>query len=128
MNNENKNSIRLDQYLFFVRFFKSRNLASKFVLNGKLRIEGTIVKKPHKSVCINDVLTIEKNDQIKIIKILKLPIRRGPFLEAKDCYEDQTPNLDIKQKRQNFFHSFISRVGRPTKMDRRKIDKLMGRN
>ena len=128
MNNENNDSIRLDQYLFFVRLFKSRNLASKFVSNGKLRIGGTIVKKPHKLVSINNILTIENNDKIKIIKILKLPIRRGPFLEAKDCYEDQTPDLEKNKNFQKNINSYISRVGRPTKMDRRKIDKLMGRN
>ena len=124
----NNDSIRLDLYLFFVRFFKSRHLASKFVSNGKLRIGGAIVRKPHKRVSINNILTMENHDKIKIIKVLKLPIRRGPFLEVKDCYEDQTPHLEKKQMPKKNIDLYITRIGRPTKMDRRKIDKLMGRN
>ena len=128
MTNVREKFIRLDQYLYFIRLFKSRSLATKFVLNGKVKVGQIIVKKPHKSIFINDTLIIDNDKNLRIIKILKLPSRRGPYSEAKTFYEDHI--LD-KGKKPNYSKNndlFISRIGRPTKMDRRKIDKLMGRN
>jgi ribosome-associated heat shock protein Hsp15 len=126
---QGKKTIRLDLYLFYIRLFKSRNLATKFITTSRVRIAGQVTQKPHKLVSIDDVLTIPINDKVKILKIINIPNRRGPFLESILYYEDLTP-IEKKEtttdKKVNL--KFVERVGRPTKLERRQTDKLMGRN
>ena len=126
---QEKKTIRLDLYLFYIRLFKSRNLATKFINTTRVRIAGQVTQKPHKLVSIDDVLTIPINDKVKILKIINIPNRRGPFLESILYYEDLTP-IEKKEittdKKVNL--KFVERVGRPTKLERRQTDKLMGRN
>jgi len=126
---QEKKTIRIDLYLFYIRLFKSRNLATKFIITSRVRIAGQVTQKPHKLVSIDDVLTIPINDKVKILKIINIPNRRGPFLESILYYEDLTP-IEKKEittdKKVNL--KFVERVGRPTKLERRQTDKLMGRN
>ena len=126
---QEKKTIRLDLYLFYIRLFKSRNLATKFITTSRIRIAGQVTQKPHKLVSIDDILTIPINDKVKILKIINIPNRRGPFLESILYYEDLTP-IEKKEtktdKKVNL--KFVERVGRPTKLERRQTDKLMGRN
>ena len=126
---QEKKTIRLDLYLFYIRLFKSRNLATKFITTSRVRIAGQVTEKPHKLVSIDDVLTIPINDKVKILKIINIPNRIGPFLESILNYEDLTP-IEKKEittdKKVNL--KFVERVGRPTKLERRQTDKLMGRN
>jgi ribosome-associated heat shock protein Hsp15 len=123
-----KKTIRLDLYLFYIRFFKSRNLATKYISTNRTRVSGQVTKKPHKLVSIDDVLTLPINDKVKILKIINIPFRRGPFLESTHYYEDLTP-IEKKENIQNKKAQvkFVERVGRPTKLERRQTDKLMGR-
>jgi ribosome-associated heat shock protein Hsp15 len=126
---QEKKTIRLDLYLFYIRLFKSRNLATKFITTSRVRIAGQVTQKPHKLISIDDILTIPINDKVKILKIINIPNRRGPFLESILYYEDLTP-IEKKEtktdKKVNL--KFVERVGRPTKLERRQTDKLMGRN
>ena len=126
---QEKKTIRLDLYLFYIRLFKSRNLATKFITTSRVRIAGQVTQKPHKLVSIDDVLTIPINDKVKILKIINIPNRRGPFLESILYYEDLTP-IEKKETTtdKEFNLKFVERVGRPTKLERRQTDKLMGRN
>ena len=64
-----KKTIRLDIYLYYIRIFKSRSIATKFVSTNRLRISGQVTQKPHKMISIGDVLTITINDNIKILKV-----------------------------------------------------------
>ena len=126
---QEKKTIRLDLYLFYIRLFKSRNLATKFITTSRVRIAGQVTQKPHKLVSIDDVLTIPINDKVKILKIINIPNRRGPFLESILYYEDLTPIEKKETKTDNKVNlKFVERVGRPTKLERRQTDKLMGRN
>ena len=126
---QEKKTIRLDLYLFYIRLFKSRNLATKFIITSRVRIAGQVTQKPHKLVSIDDVLTIPINDKVKILKIINIPNRRGPFLESILYYEDLTPIEKKETKTDNKVNlKFVERVGRPTKLERRQTDKLMGRN
>ena len=124
-----KKKLRLDTYLYYIRIFKSRNIATKFVLKNRLRISGQVTQKPHKLISIGDVLTMTINDNIKILKVLDIPIRRGPYSEALNFYEDITP-IESVPKKESFKlnNKFVERVGRPTKRERRQTDRLMGRN
>ena len=125
---ETKN-IRLDLYLFYIRIFKSRNLATKFIISNRLRISGQVTQKPHKLISIGDVLSLPIQDHVKILKVVDIPKRRGPFSEALNYYEDITP-LKTQENEVNVTpkFKFVERVGRPTKLERRQTDKLMGRD
>ena len=124
-----KKNIRLDLYLFYIRIFKSRNLATKFVISNRLRISGQVTQKPHKLISIGDVLSLPIQDHVKILKVVDIPKRRGPFSEALNYYEDITP-LKTQENEVNVTpkFKFVERVGRPTKLERRQTDKLMGRD
>ena len=124
-----KKNIRLDLYLFYIRIFKSRNLATKFIISNRLRISGQVTQKPHKLISIGDVLSLPIQDYVKILKVVDIPKRRGPFSEALNYYEDITP-LKMQENKVNVTPKlkFVERVGRPTKLERRQTDKLMGRD
>ena len=124
-----KKTLRLDIYLYYIRIFKSRSIATKFVLTNRLRISGQVTQKPHKMISVGDVLTMTINDNIKILKVLDIPSRRGPYPESLNFYEDITPNEIIpKKESSNIDIKFVKRVGRPTKRERRQTDRLMGRD
>lgn len=124
-----KKTVRLDLYLFYIRLFKSRNLATKFINANRIRVSGQVTQKPHKLVSIDNVLTLPINDKVKIIKITDIPYRRGSFLESVLYYEDLTPieKKEITTNKDSQMN-FVKRVGRPTKLERRQTDKLMGRD
>ncbi len=124
-----KKTLRIDIYLYYIRIFKSRSIATKFVLTNRLRISGQVTQKPHKMISVGDVLTMTINDNIKILKVLDIPSRRGPYPESLNFYEDIT-SIEIlpKKKSNNIDIKFVERVGRPTKRERRQTDRLMGRD
>ena len=124
-----KKTLRLDIYLYYIRIFKSRSIATKFVSTNRLRISGQVTQKPHKRISIGDILTLTINDNIKILKVLDIPNRRGPYSESLNFYEDITPIENIPKKENLMIKfKFVERVGRPTKRERRQTDRLMGRD
>ena len=124
-----KNTLRLDIYLYYIRIFKSRSLATKYILSNRLRISGQVTQKPHKMISIGDVLSMTIRGNVKILKILDIPNRRGPYSESLNFYEDITP-VENNQKREYLKPNikFAERLGRPTKRERRQIDRLMNRD
>ena len=120
-------SLRLDKWLWHARFFKSRTLASKLCKSGKVRVNGEPIKKAHVVVQPGDVLTFPLGPHIRLIKILKLGLRRGPAKEALLLYEDLEP--PVHQRPIAVVDAVAKRepgAGRPTKSHRRAIDRLMG--
>ena len=104
-------------------------MATKFILTNRLRISDQVSQKPHKMISIGDVLSITINDNIKILKVLDIPKRRGPYSESLNFYEDITPiEIIPKNKICKTDIKFVERVGRPTKRERRQTDRLMGRD
>ena len=120
-------SPRLDKWLWHARFLKSRTLASKLCKSGKVRVNGERVKKAHVVVQPGDVLTFPLGPHIRLIKILKLGLRRGPAKEAQLLYEDLEPPM---YRRPTAAVEPVAKrepgAGRPTKSHRRAIDRLMG--
>jgi len=121
--------LRADKWLWYARFFKSRSLATQICQAGKLRLSGLGVVKPHHKVKPGDVLTFPQARHIRVIKILALSTRRGPASEAQALYEDLkppepksrlpagTPDANITARRE-------PGSGRPTKRERRDLDRL----
>jgi|TARA_B110000438_G_scaffold133215_1_gene129106 ribosome-associated heat shock protein Hsp15 len=114
---------RIDKWLWYTRFFKSRSLATKFCNSGKIRINGIIIKKGHCSIRVGDVLTFPKGPYIRVISVLALSDRRGPAPEAKALFEDlNPPQPTIKLNRPLRPANREPGSGRPTKRDRRKTE------
>ena len=111
---------RLDKWLWHARFFKTRTLAAKVVSDGRVRVDGTPVSKPSRSVGVGDTLTFPQGRQIRVVRILAIAERRGPAPEAQALYDDLTPPAPPKAP------EGPKRIdgGRPTKKDRRAMDKL----
>ncbi|MDG1437370.1 MAG: RNA-binding S4 domain-containing protein [Emcibacteraceae bacterium] len=119
---------RIDVWLWYARFFKTRSLATKMVRGGKVRLNSNVCKKSSVSVTIGDVLTFSRGDDILIAKVLGLGARRGPAPEAQLLYEDLTPPKDTKQNSLKERPVLREKgAGRPTKAERRAIDHLMDR-
>ena len=122
-------SIRLDLFLFYIRIFKSRNLASKFINSNRLRVSDMVTQKPHKLISISDVITFSVNNRIKVIEVTDIPVRRGSYVESLNYYKDISPIQKTEKKEEKIpILKFVERVGRPTKLERRQTDKLMGRD
>mgnify|MGYP002060449719 FL=1 len=90
-------SLRVDKYLWFARFFKTRSLATKRANGGRIRVNGNKIKKSNDPVRVGDILTLAQGDQIRVIRVLDLGIRRGPAQEAQNLYEDITPKEDADE-------------------------------
>ena len=120
---------RIDKWLWYARFFKTRSLAAKFVTSGKVRVtsgDDTIrVTKAAHAVHIDDVLTFPKGHHVRVIKVLDPGKRRGPAPEAQALYEDLSPPQPRSKKQQVAKPAGRDKgAGRPTKKERRAIDKL----
>ncbi len=115
---------RLDKWLWFARFCKSRTLASKLCAAGKIRIGGELVHKAHYLVRLGDVLTFPQGAYIRVIRVVQLGARRGPAAEARTLYEDLSPPVP----REPADLQRAPGAGRPTKAERRAIDRFRGGN
>lgn len=118
--------IRLDKWLFFARIIKSRTLAAKLIGAGHVRINGEKTNQPSHAVNPDDVLTISLERAIKIVKIIDCGTRRGPAPEAQLLYEDNSPPPIEKSssKLEGLAAKRDPGAGRPTKKERREMDRL----
>src|SRR5210317_26395 len=79
--------IRLDKWLWHARFFKTRTLPSKVVSGGHVRVNANKVSKPGTTVVADAVQNFPQRNHIRVIKLVKLGIRRGPASEAQTLYD-----------------------------------------
>jgi ribosome-associated heat shock protein Hsp15 len=84
-------SLRLDRWLWFARFFKTRGLATAACAAGRVRLEGTGPARPHAAVRPGQVLTFVQGRHVRVVRVVALGIRRGPAPEAQALYEDLAP-------------------------------------
>jgi len=126
--------LRLDKWLWFSRLFKSRTLAAKLCESGRVRVNGNSIGKSNHSISQGDILTFPKGPHIRVIKVLELGVRRGPAPEAEALYEDLEPPV-ARKERLEIEKSDVRTApiaerergsGRPTKTERRAMEKLRG--
>ncbi len=120
-------NIRLDQLLYYLRIFKTRGIATKAIEKGTCKVNNFLIKKKNKVIEIGDIINIKNEKVTKQIKILKIPSRRGPFKEAIIHYEDIIRSFTGETNKDKYIKK-ISFGRRPTKSDRRKLEKFTGRN
>lgn len=78
--------MRIDRLLWFLRLAKSRSRAQEWVAERHIRRNGVRVTKRDQPVAAGDILTLPLGQNVLVIEILTLPVRRGPAQEAQDCY------------------------------------------
>jgi ribosome-associated heat shock protein Hsp15 len=85
--NEEEPSRRIDQWLWFARFCKSRSIASTYCTKRRVRINSRAVKRASQLIRIGDVLTLPTRGDIAVVRVIDLGTRRGPASEAATLYE-----------------------------------------
>lgn len=134
---------RLDKWLWYTRVVKSRTLAGALIERGKVRVNRGKVSKASHTVKPGDVITATVSRKVRILKVVALGHRRGPFAEAQELYEDLTPADNVRPSTSASQEQGSSRggvsaggavraeafarapgAGRPTKRDRRLIDRF----
>jgi ribosome-associated heat shock protein Hsp15 len=117
--------IRLDKYLWSIRLFKTRSLASDACEKGKVKYQGTSAKAS-RNVNINDEYEVKTEAKKWLIKVTGIISNRVQYSEAINHYIDITPAEEIEriQFQAASFHTGkrLSKVGRPTKKQKRDLD------
>lgn len=122
---------RLDKWLWFARFARTRTLAAGLVTSGKIRVNKEKVIKPGQTVKPGDVITAAAGRGIRVVRVLDPGLRRGPASAAAKLFEDLSPPpVTHPEAGGDPPPAGLQREpgsGRPTKRDRRQIDRLNGR-
>lgn len=123
-----KEKLRLDKYLWSIRLFKTRSLASEGCEKGKVKCNGVSVK-PSRQVHTGDEYEIRTEEKKWLIKVTALLYNRVQYAEAINFYSDITPaeEQDRIKYQAAAFHTGkrMSKVGRPTKKQKRDLDGFM---
>lgn len=124
--NESSDRCRMDKWLWAARFFKTRSLATSAVENGRVTIAGVRVK-PAKAVALGDVLSIHIGRYEFVVEVLALSSLRGSASVAQKLYRETDESrqrreaiaAELRAQPRPFFFK-----GRPTKRDRREIERF----
>jgi len=123
-----KEKLRLDKYLWAIRLFKTRSIAADALEKGRVKMHGESVKAS-RSVNVGDEYEVKTEVKKWVIKVTGLLANRVQYVEAIKYYEDLTPPEEMERVRFQAasFHTGkrLSKVGRPTKKQRRDIEGFM---
>jgi len=84
-------SLRIDKWLWFARFFKTRSLAASVIGEGEVRLNGAVVVKTSASVKPGDELVFPTGKRMRRVVVLAIGERRGPAPEAQGLYREEEP-------------------------------------
>ena len=119
-------NVRIDKWLWAARFFKTRSLATDAVDNGKVRLDGERIK-PARAVRIGDVLVVDNGAETWEVTVLGISDKRGAAPVARLLYQETEASVAKReneaQARKLYREPGSMIKGRPTKRDRRAIDK-----
>lgn len=116
--------MRVDKFLWFVRYFKTRSIATEAVKQGKVRVNDAVVK-PSREVYALDKISVRKNQINYQLEILDLPKSRLGAKLVEIYIKDITPREEFEKREllkysQDYYRK--KGTGRPTKKDRRELD------
>jgi ribosome-associated heat shock protein Hsp15 len=124
---ETDDRVRLDKWLWAARFYKTRSLAAEAIAGGKVQVNGERVKRA-KPVQPGDEVRIRLGPYEHQILIRALSERRGPASDAALLYEEKPESRSAREamalQLKSLHAAFVPERGRPTKKDRREIEKL----
>jgi len=121
---------RLDQWLWAARFFKTRSLAAEAIEGGKVQVNDERAKRA-KPVRAGDVIRVRLGPYEHLVTVRAVAARRGPAAAAAELYEERPESREARERLAAQLKSvaplFHYDKGRPTKKDRRDIERLRGR-
>lgn len=125
---KDKEKVRLDKYLWSIRVFKTRSQATDAIDRGKVKLKGENIKAS-RTVVVGDIYEAKTEHKNWILKVTQLLDGRLAYSEAIKYYEDLTPIEELERVRQvaATFQTGkrLSKIGRPTKKDRRDLGTLL---
>jgi ribosome-associated heat shock protein Hsp15 len=117
---------RIDKWLWHARVVRTRTAAAALVTAGNVRLDGERVAAASRPVKAGDVVTVALDRTIRIMKVMSFAERRGDADAARLLYEDLTPISPVTVAVAAVAERDAG-SGRPTKQERRAIDRLLGR-
>jgi len=124
-----KHTTRIDKWLWAVRIFKTREMATKACARGKIKIDGTAVKAS-RSIQQNDVIQVRKGVVKYLYKVQTIAEKRMGAKLVPDYLEDITLKeelVKLKSSQKQPIQTREKGQGRPTKKERRMMDKMRGK-
>ena len=122
--------VRMDKWLWAARFFKTRSLATRACELGRIESNGQGAKAA-REVRVGDLLQVKNDGGEFQVEVLALSEMRGPAAVAQTLYRETEASRELRQKlaeeRKTMPKFASSREGKPSKRDRREIDRLRGR-
>jgi ribosome-associated heat shock protein Hsp15 len=123
--------IRIDKWLWAARFYKTRALAAEAIAGGKVQVNGERVKRA-KPLQVGDEVRIRHGPYEHQVVVRGLSDRRGPAVQAAALYEEKPESRAAREalalQLKSLHSAFLPERGRPTKKDRREINRLKGRD
>jgi len=123
-----KEKLRIDKYLWAIRLFKTRTLATEACKAGRIKLDGQNIKPSHE-VKVGEVYQVSKGIERKVIRVTGLLENRMDAKSVINFFADETPVEQTLQFKSMFQAPVLKRdrgTGRPTKRDRREIDDMQG--
>ena len=122
--------VRLDKWLWAARFFKTRSVAAQAVDGGKVDVNGERAKRAHQ-VQVGETITVRRPPHEHQVVVRALAELRGPAAAAAKLYEETAASREAREKLayqlKNAPTLSFQGSGRPTKRDRREIERLKHR-
>ena len=124
---QSPDKVRLDRWLWAARFFKTRSLAATAIDGGKVQVNGTRVKRSAQ-IHVGDEVRVRKPPYEFVLEVLRPSEQRGPATEAQRLYRETDESVRTRENLREQLRlqpqvSFEGK-GRPTKKDRRELDRL----
>jgi ribosome-associated heat shock protein Hsp15 len=122
--------VRLDKWLWAARFFKKRLLASEAIAGGKVQVNGDRARRA-RPLQVGDEVRVRLGPYEHLVVVRALSGRRGPAAAAAELYEERPESIAAREalaiQLKTLHSAFVPEKGRPTKRDRREIERLRGR-
>ena len=122
--------VRLDKWLWAARFFKTRSQAAEAIAGGKVQVNGDRAKRA-RPLQVGDQIRVRLGPYEHHVIVRALSARRGPAAEAAGLYEERPESIAAREtlalQLKSLHVAFAPEKGRPTKRDRREIERLRGR-
>jgi ribosome-associated heat shock protein Hsp15 len=128
--NADDDRIRLDKWLWAARFYKTRSLASEAIAGGKVQVNGDRAKRA-RPLQVGDEVRVRQGPYEFLVVVRALSARRGSAAVAAELYEERPESRAAREatalQLKTLHAAFVPDKGRPTKRDRREIERLRGR-
>lgn len=124
------NSLRIDKWLWAARFYKTRSLATEDIHKGRVEVNAQAIK-PARELKVGDTVAMRQGPVTRTVIVQALSDQRGPAPVAQQLYEETVESRQARenaaeQRRLGTEPAHNREAGRPTKRDRREIEKVRG--